>query len=275
VTSVKPDNYTLQLNTNTFQTPACAGSPGKNCVGWQQFTFDQRQCGKTGLESCTYIQYWLLGWGGDNCPPGWDEGVNEGCFRNSPSMTTPVQTIADLGNMSLTGTATSGGMDAIIFSSGNNLYLVQVTDTVLSLAQGWTSFTYNIVGEGNGSAVNFNPGASFVVRLSVGDGSTNVPTCRDSFGGDTAEHNNLYLQPKSVTPTRYSTQPALVYTENTNQTTAVTTNCDAALLLDAAGRFTDTHDLNGDGFSDIVWRNTNGDTAIWLMTVNRDCPAEC
>jgi hypothetical protein len=28
------------------------------------------------------------------------------------------------------------------------------------------------------------------------------------------------------------------------------------------------HDLNGDGMSDIAWRNTNGDTAIWLMMVN-------
>jgi hypothetical protein len=28
---------------------------------------------------------------------------------------------------------------------------------------------------------------------------------------------------------------------------------------------TDTHDFNGDGKSDIAWRNTNGDVAIWLM----------
>ena len=28
------------------------------------------------------------------------------------------------------------------------------------------------------------------------------------------------------------------------------------------------HDFNYDGFSDIAWRNTNGDTAIWLMTPN-------
>jgi hypothetical protein len=29
---------------------------------------------------------------------------------------------------------------------------------------------------------------------------------------------------------------------------------------------TDTHDINGDGYSDIVWRDTAGDTSIWLMT---------
>ena len=27
----------------------------------------------------------------------------------------------------------------------------------------------------------------------------------------------------------------------------------------------DTHDFNGDGYSDILWRNTGGDLAVWLM----------
>jgi Tol biopolymer transport system component len=27
-----------------------------------------------------------------------------------------------------------------------------------------------------------------------------------------------------------------------------------------------TGDFNGDGKSDILWRNTNGDTSIWFMT---------
>src|ERR1700750_1818883 len=27
-----------------------------------------------------------------------------------------------------------------------------------------------------------------------------------------------------------------------------------------------TGDFNGDGFGDILWRNTNGDTSVWLMT---------
>jgi hypothetical protein len=29
-----------------------------------------------------------------------------------------------------------------------------------------------------------------------------------------------------------------------------------------------TGDFNGDGMSDILWRNTNGDTGIWFMTAN-------
>jgi hypothetical protein len=26
-----------------------------------------------------------------------------------------------------------------------------------------------------------------------------------------------------------------------------------------------THDFNGDGMSDVAWRNTSGDIDIWLM----------
>jgi len=29
-----------------------------------------------------------------------------------------------------------------------------------------------------------------------------------------------------------------------------------------------TGDFNNDGYTDILWHNTNGDTAIWLMTPN-------
>jgi hypothetical protein len=38
--------------------------------------------------------------------------------------------------------------------------------------------------------------------------------------------------------------------------------------LAALNKMHDTHDFNGDGYSDIAWRNTHGDLAIWLMTVN-------
>jgi probable HAF family extracellular repeat protein len=41
--------------------------------------------------------------------------------------------------------------------------------------------------------------------------------------------------------------------------------CDAVDALACARVPTSTHDYNGDGKSDIAWRNTNGDVAIWLM----------
>jgi hypothetical protein len=36
--------------------------------------------------------------------------------------------------------------------------------------------------------------------------------------------------------------------------------------LSALNKMHDTHDFNGDGYSDIAWRKSNGDTAIWLMS---------
>jgi hypothetical protein len=42
--------------------------------------------------------------------------------------------------------------------------------------------------------------------------------------------------------------------------------CDAAVTCPTAvAAAVNTHDFNGDGKSDIAWRNTNGDVAIWLM----------
>jgi hypothetical protein len=35
--------------------------------------------------------------------------------------------------------------------------------------------------------------------------------------------------------------------------------------LDALSERHDTHDFNGDGYSDIAWRDTSGDLAVWLM----------
>jgi hypothetical protein len=40
----------------------------------------------------------------------------------------------------------------------------------------------------------------------------------------------------------------------------------AFVQLPARADKTNTHDFNGDRYSDIAWRNTNGDTAIWLMS---------
>jgi hypothetical protein len=44
--------------------------------------------------------------------------------------------------------------------------------------------------------------------------------------------------------------------------------------LAALNKMHDTHDFNGDGYSDIAWRNTNGDTAIWLIGATSSAGAE-
>jgi hypothetical protein len=159
--------------------------------------------------------------------------------------------------------AASGGLDSVIFSTGSNLYAVQNSDSVLDLAQGWTAFEYNIVGDCCGSAANFNAGASIVVRISVDYGSPNPPSCLGTnFSGFTAETNNLYFVAASGTP-QTETRPAIVFTENS--TISSTLPCASTTGVAAASKLVDTHDFNANGKSDIAWRNSNGDTSIWLM----------
>jgi hypothetical protein len=265
------NDYSLQLNSNTFSSPVCsgAGTPTQ-CVGWQQFVFSNLGCTSTPgpvQVPCNFMQYWLIHWGSTTCPPtgGWmffNNGGDEECYTNSNLLVPPQQPIANLGNLSVTALANSGGLDSMIFSSGTNLYLVQNNANVLGLSTGWTATEYNIVGDGNGTGSTFNSGSSMVVRTMVDNGGTSAPSCvSGSFEGYTAEFNNLFLQPTSGTPRR-STQPALVWTQNSTSTS--TAPCSAGVSVPAASKLVDTHDSNGDGLSDIVWRNGTG-IAVWLM----------
>ena len=183
------------------------------------------------------------------------------CYTNSSILVTPQQTIANLGNLSVTGMANSGGLDTNIFSTGSTLYMVQNSDSELGLAAGWTAAEYNIVGDGNGSGSKFNSGSSMVVRAAVDNGATTAPSCV-SLSIYTAETNNLYLQPTSGTPRR-STQPALVWTQSSNVSS--TAPCSSAVAVPAASKLVDTHNSNGDGMSDIVWQRRSGNIAVWLM----------
>jgi hypothetical protein len=265
-----PDDYSLQLNANAFSSSACsgAGTPA-TCQGWQQFIFSNGQCMTGGGNyPCTFMQYWLLGWGKTTCPSGWTfmlNGTDDECFMSSDAVLLPFPppTIANLGNLRLVGEAVSGGSDTVIFSTGSSLYAVQNSDGVLGLAKGWTAVEYNILGDCCGTAATFNSGSSMVVRVNVDNGTPSHPTCiGPTFTGFTAEKNNLYFHLLSATP-RSSTEPAIVFTQSS--AVSSTTPCDAAVAMPGASKLADTHDLNGDGFSDIVWADTSGDIAVWLM----------
>jgi hypothetical protein len=58
------------------------------------------------------------------------------------------------------------------------------------------------------------------------------------------------------------------YDDTCGQSSYITIDDPTSMTITVGGRPTATHDFNGDGLSDIAWRNTNGDTALWLMTVN-------
>jgi hypothetical protein len=270
VTSMQGSNdYSLQLNTNVFSSPVCssAGTPAQ-CTGWQQFIFSQDQCSSDGVNftACAFMQYWLIHWGKSTCPSGfqfYNNGGDDECYANSSVVVPPRQTIANLGNLAVIGEANVGGMDAVIFSTGSNLYMVQGSDSMLGLTTGWTAFEYNLVGDCCGSAATLNTGAAITIRDSLDNGALSAPTCATaSFDGFTAETNNLNFATASAA--HRGTSPALVFTESSAGNASSVCNSAAPL---PSGVLTDTHDFDANGASDIAWRNSaNGQFAMWMMS---------
>jgi FG-GAP-like repeat len=204
------------------------------------------------------MQYWLLNYH-NTCPDGWWASGTD-CYTDSPTVQTPHQPITNLANLSVTGQTVAGGQDTFILSTGSALYAVQNSDSMLGLPNYWKSAEFNVFGDCCSSTAYFNSGSTIAVRTSVDSGVTTAPSCIND--GWTGEQNNLYFQASSGTP-RSSTQPAIVFTESTTETR--TKPCDSAVAVPAASKLADTHDFNGDGFSDIVWTGTSGDIAVWLM----------
>lgn len=104
--------FSLQLNTQFFNTSSCNGVSG--CRGWQQFIYSTTTIGGA------FMQYWLINFGA-TCPAGWIASGGS-CFRNSSIVPVPAQSVAALQSLSLTGTSASGGLDTVILSTGTTLY---------------------------------------------------------------------------------------------------------------------------------------------------------
>jgi uncharacterized repeat protein (TIGR03803 family) len=187
-----PNAFTLQLNTNTFTTAVCSSM---SCSGWQQFVFEND--GNGSATAIAYMQYWLLNYG-PNCPAGWYQGgpsAPNDCYKNSANGvgSIPVQTMANLAQLSLTGTASLGGMDTLTMLAPSGDLYAMGSDSLLNLAQGWHAAEFNIFGDGYGTQANFSSGTTIVVKTSVDSGTTSAPSCvAESFTGET---DNLTLVP--------------------------------------------------------------------------------
>ena len=205
------NNFSLQLNTNQFNTASCTppapvpASP--SCQGWQQFIYSNSGSG--------FIQYWLLGYfdnrptcTSDCCPSGWNTFKPTasipgapGCWRNSDPQHTvklPVVTLTAtaLIDLQLTGRVRAD-TDTVTVATGplaSNIYTA-TAPTVLNLANNWQIAEFNIFGDGNSSQVNFIDGSTIDVRIDVGG----FAAC--AAGGFTAETNNLTLVPPCCTYT--------------------------------------------------------------------------
>jgi len=203
--------YTLQLNTDFFNSTACAGSPNTACRGWEQFVFFNN-----GFTGTAYIQYWLITYNA-HCPMGWNQFQFSGtmdiyCWRNSNGVGAPNQPITNLAQLSLTGSVGAGG-DSVAFASGSNVYSVTGVNAV-NAAQGWKFAEFNIFGAGGntsgGGQATFNTGSTIVPRVRIIYGGTTAPNCFAQ--GFTAETNNLNLGPNAPAPTPPG--PALIFTES-------------------------------------------------------------
>ncbi|HTV34773.1 MAG TPA: hypothetical protein VME69_17050 [Methylocella sp.] len=203
------NRFALQLNTRPFSSPACKGAkiPSK-CQGWQQFIYSNDGCSSG--TACAFIQYWLLDYA-TRCPSGWNTYGSD-CWTNGPNaVSVPVQTIADLGMLSLEGQASSGGKDTVIMATASGSVHAANQDSILTLSPAWTAAEFNIFGDCCSTEAVFNAGLpTIVVRTSVNNGTTEAPSCLPE--GYTGETNSLTLVPPCC-PVR-GAPPAIVLEES-------------------------------------------------------------
>lgn len=184
--SAQNNVWMLQINSNFFTPPVCAGV--SQCA-WVQFLYSQTQCGST---PCIYLEYWLINYG--TCPartaaaPWIQYGTS--CYFNTSPTSVGAQNITNLANIVLTGNATSGGQDSVAFGTSGSLF-ANGADSVVTLSQYWNTAEFNIFGDCCSSATTFTSPATLVLETDINDGTVNIPTCHSqSF---TAETNNLNL----------------------------------------------------------------------------------
>jgi hypothetical protein len=222
--------YTLQINTDFFKgSTACTGTPNPTgCKGWEQWVYWNTGSGNGSAS----MQYWLISYN-KTCPAnqGWNQVAILGtsCWKNSAkAVAVPSQQITNMGNWTLTGTATSTG-DSVTMSTGTLAYTAN-GDNVVAASSAWTIAEFNIFGpggdsSGNGSSATFNAGASSNTRTEIIYGDTKAPTC--TAQGFTAEMNNLSFGPNA--PTATAPGPAVIFQESIAG--GATSNCAAASTI--------------------------------------------
>lgn len=197
----QPNTYSLQVNSQFFTTTVCNGATNpSSCLGWQQFVYSN--------SGVAFMQYWLINYGSP-CPSGGWMAYSGDCYRNSAAVSTPTQVITQLGNLKLSGSAVSGGIDTFVFTTASSAYSVTGRDSVVNLAKAWNAAEFNVVGDGGGSAAKFNRGTSLTVKIALTDGLTAAPTCQAN-DGTTGETNNLTLGSCSVSG---GSTPSVTFTE--------------------------------------------------------------
>ncbi len=202
-----PNEFSLQINSNfTGTTAACQGHSG--CTVWQQFVYAPDFAVQG--EAAVFIESWLINFGSLNCPGAFQSDGAGDCVINSAFTAAPDEPITTLGKLTLSGSATAGGNDVVVFSNGTTAFSLSAKDSVVDIAQVWTEAEFNVVGNAGGSRANFNRGSSVTVKLALTDGSSSAPACVAN-AGTTGETNNLNLHTCS---TAGGATPSIQFTES-------------------------------------------------------------
>jgi hypothetical protein len=238
--------YSLQVNTNGFK--AFGMCPNPNCLGWEQFVFEN-QGNTSGSDGDLQIWYWLFNYAPcasstctDTCPSGW-QGVHQGsaanpesCYHTS-SNADDVQSYAignglryfRLGGASLSKSFYSDYATLDVYGGPSpQLYKIEGDNIFPALSNYWHSTEFGVYGIGGRAKAVFNGNPTIAERLAVTtvNRTKAAPECSLDIknGGErTGESNNLKLmQTSSQWPKR--NWPAIVFTEG-NPTKSPTPSC--------------------------------------------------
>lgn len=181
------NEFTLQLNSQFFSSPACSDSSDPaDCLGWQQFVYDTDS-------NMVFMQYWLISYDAA-CPSGWAPDGSGDCYINSAGSTytgDPL-TAADLASVTFGARAAAGGDDQVSLSvDSGTATMVSNSDDMLDLANSWNTTEFDVFGDGGGGQANFGPSTTLDPQITLAASSLQAPTCEEE--GFTAETNNLNL----------------------------------------------------------------------------------
>jgi len=214
------NSFSLQLNTEYFSgSPACDGSSDpSDCQAWEQFIYGY----DNSTTSSLYIQYWLIDYDA-TCPSGWYTS-GDSCFTNSASASVSTLTASELASVQFSGSAASGGNDAVSLSLGSGTATsVTAADSMVDLASFWNTTEWNVFGNGDGTEANFSTDTSLEPETALTASSgTSAPSCVSE--GFTGETNNLSL---TSTPALGGESSPTLASEETNGTTG-TPSCATA-----------------------------------------------
>jgi hypothetical protein len=191
-TTSRNNQFSLQLNSNVFNSDVCKGSKTGQCQGWEQFVLSNDPGSPPGF---LWIQFWLLDYG-TPCPQGWGASGSD-CFYNgkgaSPQIIASVQTLQSVW---LEGIVETGGRDTVLlgWTDGVAQAIAFSADSVLDLAAHWTQSEFNVFGDLTFHQARFNPGTSIVVSqaLTFANDTVTSPLTFNT-DGTTGETNNLNL----------------------------------------------------------------------------------